>query len=136
MLVGVVCTVLDLSILLTGVELLGLPRVPCVLAGVTVGSAVGFVLNKYFAFRDTSQRLGTQALKYAALMIFELSLHSGLVSALVHGANLHYLPAKFGADFLVFSCLHLLAMRYLVFVRPASVTAPAPELATRESRPA
>lgn len=130
LMVGALSTVLDLSILFLGVEVLGLPRVPCVLAGVSVGGVLGFVLNKHFAFRDDSRRVGAQATKYAALVATELSLHTGLSSALIHGAHLHYLAAKFSADFVVFTCIHLLALRYLVFNRQAPQVQVEPPAAT------
>ena len=111
-----------MGVLLLGVEVLGLPRVPCVTTGVVVGAAVGFVLNKYFAFKDQSRRVGKQALTYGVVFAGELLLHTGLTTLLVHQIELHYLAAKFIADFLVFTCLHLLMLRYVVF-RPARVAA-------------
>jgi putative flippase GtrA len=116
--VGAVAMALDVSLVLTGVELLGLPRVPCVVAGVTAGGTVGFLLNRRFAFRNQSRQVGSQAAKYAALVVTEVALHTGMVTVLVHHVGLHYLASKFSADFVVFTGIHLLAMRYLIFGPP------------------
>src|SRR5262245_51008663 len=78
--VGGVATVLDLAIVVSGVELLALPRVPCVVAGVAVGGSVSFLLNKYFAFNDRGRPVGFQAFKYAALMVAEIGIHTVLVA--------------------------------------------------------
>ena len=112
--VGLFTTTCDVAILLLGVEVLGLPRIPCVTAGVTFGAFIGFWLNKLFAFRDSGQ-WANQALRYVLLLLTEIGLHTGLSSLLLYQFGLHYLVAKFSSDALVFGMLHLVAMRYLVF---------------------
>jgi putative flippase GtrA len=113
--VGAIATVADLAVLLTCVELLGLPRVPSVSAGVAVGGVVGFLLNRTFVFQAGGSNVVSQALKYGMLVCCELGVHTALNTALVHGLGVHYLGAKFACDFVVFTCLHLFALRYLVF---------------------
>lgn len=117
-LVGAVGTTLDVGVLLFGVEWAGLPKVPCVVTGVVVGGTVTFLLNRRFAFRNQSRQVGLQAVKYGALVLSELALHAGVVWLLINQLGLHYLASKFSADFVVFTGLHLLAMRYLVFGPP------------------
>jgi putative flippase GtrA len=122
---GGVSTLIDLSVVLLGVEVFGLPRVPCITAGVIVGGSVGFLLNKYFAFKD-QRRVGGRALKYALVLGGEMVLHNRSVTLLVEHFQLHYLLSKFGSDFLIFTCLHLLMLRYVVFGTP-NKAAPAAE---------
>jgi putative flippase GtrA len=117
--VGALATALDLSVVLTCVEVFGAPRVPGVALGVSLGASTGFWLNKHFAFKDQSSG-GKQALRYGLLLCFELLLHTSLVTTFIHLAGAHYLAAKLGADFIVFTCVHLLALRYLVFPRPTA----------------
>ncbi len=125
-LVGGFSTCVDLSVLFTCAEVLELPHVPSVALGVASGGTVGFLLNKHFAFRDPDRRHTTQALRYAVLMGLELLVHSGLTTTLVHGLDVYYLYAKFTADFLVFTCVHLVMLRYAVFTKPVPMSAEKP----------
>jgi putative flippase GtrA len=117
-LAGGVATAFDVAVVTCSIELLGLPRVPSVSAGVCVGGLIGFVLNKYFAFKDPSKQVGLQGVKYAVVFGGELALHAGLVSALVLALGAHYLIAKFTADFVVFNGIHMAMMRYVIFPKP------------------
>jgi putative flippase GtrA len=119
LLVGLTSSVCDLTVLLVGVELFDLPRIPCVTAGVVTGAFVGFWLNKYFAFRDSGQWV-KQAVRYVVLVVMEIGLHTALASVLLYRVELHYLVAKWTADAVIFGVIHLLALRFLVFATPPS----------------
>src|SRR5579863_8592670 len=64
LLVGGVCTVIDVACMVTAVEIFHWPRVLAAMAGVAVGATLSFVLNKYFAFRDHDANVAPQAAKY------------------------------------------------------------------------
>lgn len=133
--VGAIPAAIDWSSLILGVELLGLPKVPCVVSGVLIGATVAFFLNKYFAFRDRSQQIGRQALRYGLVFSVEVTAHAFLVTALIHGAGLHYAAAKIAADVLVFNVVHLAMLRYVVFPRErAAVTAAAADVGRAAER--
>ena len=124
MLAGACAAASDYGLLFLGVEVFGLPKVPCIEAGVTLGGVVGFLLNKYFAFRDPSQQVWRQAAKFAAILLPELMLHSALTSFLIHQMKIPYVPAKLFADFLIFTCIHLFLLRHVVFAKPAGPVQP------------
>lgn len=123
LLVGAIATVIDLSCVIALVELAGWPRVPSAMLGVTVGSTIGFLLNKYFAFRDHDRNVGPQAARYAVATAGAILLHGGFMFVLTNLIGIHYVLSKFIADLVVFSGGHLLAMRFLVFPRAAKVLA-------------
>jgi putative flippase GtrA len=120
MLVGGLLIAIDVSVVVLGVEILHLPRVLAIVVGALAGTGVGFVLNKYFVFRDRGERAGTQAVRYAAATVLEFATHAGLAAALIHGVGVHYVVAKAVSDVVAFNALHLLLMRYFVF-RTASI---------------
>jgi putative flippase GtrA len=132
---GAIATSLDLAVLLTGVELLDLPRVPCVLAGVCTGATTGFLLNRSFVFAGNGGRLGLQAIKYGVCVAGELSLHTACSFFLIEKLGVPYLIAKFSSDAVIMNALHLVLLRHVVFPATESTRASAMQLPVTVAAP-
>jgi len=112
---GIVATIIDVVVLVFGVKVLHLGAVPAAVAGVALGGAVSFVLNKVVAFRDRLSPWWPQLVRFALALAAAMAIHALLMHSLAVLAHVHYLVAKLVADFLVFTCGSLLAMRFVVF---------------------
>ncbi len=119
LMVGGLTTIVDLGCVVALVELFECSRVLAAAVGVAVGASLNFLLTKYFAFRDRDPNLAPQALKYAAATVAAMAVHAGFVFAFTHLLGVHYVISKFIADFVVFTCGHLLLVRYVIFAPAA-----------------
>jgi putative flippase GtrA len=120
LLVGGVATIIDVSCMVTAVEVLHWPRVPAAMLGVAIGATANFLMNRYFAFRDHDGKLAPQAARYALTTGAAMLVHAGFVFVLTNLLGVFYVVSKLIADLIVFSGGHLLLMRFLVFPRAAA----------------
>jgi putative flippase GtrA len=112
---GAISTLVDLAALVVLVQAFGVRPVPAAVAGATLGSLAGFALNKYVAFRDAASPVWPQLARYLGTFGLSLAVHAGIMYLCVERLGVNYLLAKLAADFLVFTCGGLAAMRLFVF---------------------
>lgn len=121
LLIGGLSALVDLTTVVVLVEAATWPRVPAAVVGVAVGGIIGFVLNKYVAFRDQDPNIGRQFARFSAGMGLAMVLHAGVMAVLTHGAGVHYVVSKLVADVAVFTGGQLLLLRYVIFPRARKV---------------
>ena len=134
--VGGIATVVDGTCLSVGVKVFHLPRVLAGVLGVIVGTTLAFFLNKVFAFQD-KRRSFPQMVRYLGIFLGELALWTGLnwlflnplnlpglterfanwvgIQKMLPYVDLRLLVPKFASDFIVFTCINLAMLRYVVF---------------------
>ena len=133
LMVGGFSTLIDVACMVTAVEVLHWPRVLAAMFGVAIGATVGFMLNKYFAFRDHDAKLAPQAARYVLATGTAMCCHAVFIFVLTSMLGVYYVISKFIADLVVFSGGHMLLMRFLVFPRAAKALAEAMGSAEKEA---
>lgn len=99
--VGAVATLADLAVLGLLVEIVGLSARLANAPGLLTGTALQFVGNKWFAFRDPSPRWARQGTWFALVQIVALGLNLGLFDLLVV-AGVHFAVARLASSALVY----------------------------------
>jgi putative flippase GtrA len=115
LLVGAVATLVDVSVLLAAVRGLHVSNAGGAMLGVGVGSAVAFLGNRRFAFRDSATDWFPEARRFLVGTTVGMLLHGALVRALADGAGVPVVLAKLVSDVCVFSLGQLLLLRFFVF---------------------
>jgi putative flippase GtrA len=118
-------TVVDISVLVFCVELLGLPNPVAAMVGVTFGSAFTFFANRHFAFRDHHPDLAPQVMKFVLTTAVAMVIHASLVYIFADRLRIPVVFAKIIADIIVFSVGQLLVMRYFIFPKKRTAGATA-----------
>lgn len=101
--IGAVSTSIDVAVLFVLVEHAHISVLPAATCALIAGSINGFILNKRFTFKDTSERYTHQYLAYLFVSAVGLLLTLGILYVGVHMLDLHYLIAKAIAVVLVTS---------------------------------
>ncbi len=119
---GSLATVVDLSF---GAVLLMLnsPTREAAMVGTTAGAVFTFFSNRYFAFKEHDPKLASPALRFAVVAFLSSVVHGQLVVMLRDWWGVPYVPAKIGADLVVFTFGQLILLRYVVFPRARAVAA-------------
>jgi len=121
-------TVADVGALMVLVKLAGAPIPLSAFVASTIGAVVGFVLNKYVAFRDRSPITIEQLARFAFVAVTTALVMA--VAMKITAVELHVpvFPAKLICAALVFVGWTYPAQRRLVFHRPAREPSPAASL--------
>lgn len=121
---GSLATVVDLSF---GAVLLWLhsPTRVAAMVGTTAGGVFTFFANRYFAFKEKNPKLASPALKFVIVAGLSTIVHGQLVVMLRDWWGVPYVPAKIGADLVVFTFGQLVLLRYVVFPKAATADATA-----------
>ncbi len=103
------------------------------MTGLVVGGAVNFIMNRFLAFHEHTTDFVSPMVRFAAVTAVQSVIHGQIVvmlraalthvtwpsemfhweGAMLEGAKLTF--AKVVADILVFSVLHLVMLRYVIF---------------------
>src|SRR4029079_7405310 len=127
----------DVCVLLVCKKVLKLPTPVGAAIGACIGSTLAFFLTRSFAFRAQGTPVAGQAVKFIISTLIAMSIHAPLVGILADWLDIQVVIAKLLADVLVFSIGQLLAMRFLIFPRPARTAAQSgPGWPRRPPRPA
>jgi len=118
-LAGLVATTVDVTTMVALVELCRLPVGIAAFLGAVAGAKVGFLISKYWAFRDDSPIAPRQVGAYAGVAL-GTAVCVALVVTVLSGAGLPYLAAKAIASISTFVCWSYPAQSRLVF-RPRSI---------------
>ena len=113
---GVVASVIDLSMLLVMVELFGVQLALAVFLCASAGAVASFLVNKYWAFGDSSPFSMTQVLTFALVALGSSLGLSLIVQLLSVGAGVPYLASKAIGALLLFVAWTYPAQSRLVFV--------------------
>jgi putative flippase GtrA len=92
--VGGISAILDLLTLFILVEVLHAQVLFATACSFSVGTVNGFLLNKYYTFKERSNRHLTQSLLYIGMSLIALFLTLLLMKILVDLLLLHYLVAR------------------------------------------
>ncbi|MBX7115967.1 MAG: GtrA family protein [Myxococcaceae bacterium] len=113
------------------------------MTGLAIGGAVNFILNRFLAFHEHTTDFVSPMVRFAALTAVQSVIHGQVVvmirsaitdvtwpsevfhwqGAMLEGAKLTF--AKVVADILVFSLLHLVMLRYVIFPKKKTVASDA-----------
>jgi putative flippase GtrA len=83
------------------------------MTALTLGTTLTFLLNRRFAFREP--KLAGPAMRFAGVTVCEILVHGQLMVLLRDGHHLPYVTAKLLSDLMVFTAVHLMLLRYVVF---------------------
>jgi putative flippase GtrA len=115
--IGALATVIDLSIGLACLHLLGQSTRVGAMAGVAVGAAFTFFANRHFAFKEHNPKLAKPAFKFLVVTALAMVVHGQFVVLMRDYAGIPFVVSKVIADLAVFSVGQLFVLRYLVFPR-------------------
>jgi putative flippase GtrA len=110
-------SVSDYAVLLFCAKVLGLPSSACAFFGLSVGVTASFLLNRRFAFRNSSASVGGALIRYVAAISSLIPLHAVAVGFLTDRAGIPIVLAKLLADATLLLGGQLLLLRYVVFPR-------------------
>lgn len=114
LLVGGVCTTLNLLLLWSLVTHAGFHYLTAATACFVVINLAGFYMNRIFSFKATHIGPGRQLAKYYAVMAASLTLNLSLMYLLVDLFSLHFLLSSMAVTLLFFAG-NFLAHRFFTF---------------------
>jgi putative flippase GtrA len=114
---GIAATVADVAVLAALVQLARCPIPIAAFLASAVGAAVGFIVNKYFAFRDHSPITFSQVARFAMVAGATAVLMALLMKWVAVDLHVPYLYAKVLCALAVFVAWTYPAQRRLVFAR-------------------
>ena len=123
--IGAVASACDYGVLLLCAWGAGWPSAWCAMFGLSVGATVNFLLNRRFAFTDSQGSIAGSAFRYAAAIGCLMVAHASAVGMLTDRAQIHIVASKLISDVTLLAGGQLLLLRYVVFPRNKSATAPA-----------
>lgn len=118
---GALAAVADVLTLVALVEGASLPPGPAAFFAASVGAVFGFLLSKYWAFRDYSALDRGQVTRYGMVSLLNAALVAFAVHVLADIVGIQYLWAKGVSAVLVFAVWSYPAQSRIVFRSPASV---------------
>lgn len=92
--VGLISSLIDIAVLYTLVEFIGMSVLPSAAVGVLVASINGYILNKLYTYNDPSKKVATQYVAYLFVSLVGLALTLLLLKLFIEWFGLHYLVAK------------------------------------------
>lgn len=122
---GAFAAVADVLTLIALVDRAGLRPGPAAFLAASVGAVFGFVLSKYWAFRDYSALDRRQVYRYGMVALLNAALVAFSVHVLADIVGIQYLWAKGVSAVLVFAVWSYPAQSRIVFRRPARARASA-----------
>ena len=117
---GALATLVDLFMLLTMVELFGVPVVTAVFIAACSGAISSFVVNKYWAFGDKAPISLVQVLTFIGVALGSAFGVSAVVQVLSVGLGVPYLLAKGVGALLLFAFWTYPVQSRVVFPRSRS----------------
>lgn len=114
---GVLATAVDVAALVLLVES-AMPVAPAAFLAAAAGAAVGFLSNKYIAFRDRSPVTLQQCVRFGGVAVASALLMAIAMQVIAVWLGVPYLLAKLVCAALVFVAWSYPAQRHLVFSRP------------------
>jgi putative flippase GtrA len=87
------------------------------MAGTALGSTFSFFGNRYFAFRDSEQKLHQSAVRFVFTSVVLSLAHGHVVAVLRDSFNVPFVPAKIASDLVVITFTQLVILRFFVFRR-------------------
>jgi len=107
----------DYSVLLVCAKLLRLPSTVSAFLGLCIGISSSFLLNRRFAFRQSSATFGGALVRYLVAIGCLIPLHAVTVGLLTDRVQIPIVLAKLLADATLLAGGQLLLLRYVVFPR-------------------
>ncbi|GEM_PF-1482870 len=128
---GVAATIVDVSVLVLLVEVIGLSIPVSAFLASGAGAVMNFVLNKYIAFRDRSPITVQQVVRFGAVAVATALLMALAMKLVAVELGVPYVVAKLLCAVTVFMLWTYPAQRKLVFsrVRVHADTSPASSIA-------
>lgn len=118
---SLVATVVDFSLMVVSVEALNLPPALATVVGAASGAITNFTLGRHWAFRATSGRARSQALRYALVSAASLLLNALGVYLVATVLGIHYLAARVAVAVLVSIGWNFPLHRHFVFADDSEV---------------
>ncbi|MFL5318691.1 MAG: GtrA family protein [Myxococcaceae bacterium] len=126
LMIGAVGSVVDLSVLLLTVKVLGFVAPLGAACGVALGAATNFTLNRRYSFKQDHLPFAGPAIRFAIGTAILTFIHAMVVSQLSNRFHAPLLVAKYSADVMVLLGGNLMLLRYVVFPKNAGTPAIAP----------